>query len=81
MNNPHIEDGDDLVIRFKQDSIVEVFESEDAELDEPVEERFSEGEEVEVTVFGVDEHKIDVQFGDCSIAFIRREGIEIISVN
>ena len=77
----HIEEADDLVIRFKQETLLEIFEHEDVELHAPVEERFDLGEEVEVTVFGVDLDRLDVQFGDGTVAFIRREQVEIVKIN
>ena len=77
----NIEVNDDVVLKFKQKSIVEVYEYEDIELNEPVEETFEENEEVEITICGVDEDKFDVQFGDGTIAFIRKDSVEIVSVN
>ena len=77
----NIEVNDDVVLKFKQKSIVEVYEYEDVELNEPVEEIFEENEEVEITICGVDADKFDVQFGDGTIAFIRKDSVEIVSVN
>ena len=77
----NIEVNDDVVLKFKQKSIVEVYEYEDVELNEPVEEIFEENEEVEITICGVDADKFDVQFGDGTIAFIRKHSVEIVSVN
>ena len=76
-----IEVNDDVILKFKQKSIVEVYEYEDAELNQPIEEIFDEGEETEVTICGIDSHKFDVQFGDGTIAFIRKDSVEIVSVN
>jgi preprotein translocase subunit YajC len=76
-----IEVNDDVVLKFKQKSIVEVYEYEDAELDSPIEENFEEGEEIEITICGVDADKFDVQFDDGTIAFIRKDSVEIVSVN
>lgn len=76
-----IEEGDDVVIQFNEKTAIEVFESEDFELEEPVEEIFEAGDQLEVTVFGVDDIKLDVQFGDGSIAFIHRDQVKIISIN
>lgn len=77
----HIEEGDDVVIQFNEKTAIEVFESEDFELDEPVEEIFEAGDQLEVTVFGVDSIKLDVQFGDGSVAFIHRDQIRVVSIN
>ena len=77
----HLEEADDIKLRFLYNTVIEVFEYEDTELHRPVEERFDEGEEIDVTVFGVDAHKIDVQFGDGSVAFIRRDVVEVVEIN
>jgi hypothetical protein len=77
----YLEEGDDVKFRFVSDSVIEVFESEDAELDSPVEERFGAGEEVEGTLFGVDSIKFDFQFGDGSVAFIHRDLVEVVEIN
>lgn len=77
----YLEDGDDVKLRFKKDSIVEVFEYEDAELDDAVEEQFKKGEEIEVIVCGFDGEKIDIQFGDGSIAFIRLSTVNVVEIN
>jgi hypothetical protein len=77
----YIEEGDDVVIQFNKKTAIEVFESEDFELNESVEEIFEADEQVEVTVFGVDDIKLDVQFGDGSIAFIHRNQVKVISIN
>lgn len=82
MKNLKLENSDDIVIRFKQESIVEVFEHDDTEMNEPVEERFHQNEEVEVTLFDdPNEHSLSVQFGDGSIAFIMQHAVEIVEVN
>ena len=76
-----IEDGDDVKMSFKKKTLLEIFESEDAELDNPVQEVFNEGEVFEVTIFGVDKDKYDVQFGDGSVSFIRKDDVNVIEVN
>lgn len=82
MKNLKLENSDDLVIRFKQDSLIEVFEHEDTEMNEPVEDKFNKGETVEVTLFDdPNEHSLSVQFGDGSIAFIMQSAVEIVEVN
>lgn len=77
----NLEEADDIKLRFLYNTVIEVFEYADTDLHRPVEERFNEGEEIEVTVFGVDEHKIDIQFGDGSVAFIRRDVVEVVEIN
>ena len=77
----NIEDGDDVKFSFKKKTLLEIYESDDSELDNPVEEIFNEGEVFEVTVFGIDKHKYDVQFGDGSVSFIRKADVNVIEVN
>lgn len=77
----NIEDGDDVKFSFKKKTLLEIYESDDSELDNPVREIFNEGEVFEVTVFGIDKHKYDVQFGDGSVAFIRKADVNVIEVN
>jgi len=76
-----IEIADDVVLRFKTDTTLEVFGNDDVDLETPVEESFKENEEFEVTIFGVDEHKLDCQFGDGTVTFIRKKDVEIVSIN
>jgi hypothetical protein len=66
---------------FKKDTELEIYESEDFELEEPNVDVFKKGEKFEVDIFGVDDRKYDVQFGDGSVAFIRKDNVEIVSVN
>ena len=76
-----IEDGDSVIMYFKKDTELEIYESEDFELEEPNVDVFKKGEKFEVDIFGVDDIKYDVQFGDGSVAFIRKDNVEIVSVN
>ena len=76
-----IEENDDVVFKFKETTIVEVFEHEDFELNKPIEDVFEAGDISDVTIFGVNEHAYDIQFGDGSVAFIRKKLVEIVSVN
>ena len=76
-----IQVNDDVILKIKNNVIIEVFEYEDFDLDNPIEELFNKDEKIEVTICGIDEHKFDVQFGDGSIAFIRRDLVEVVSVN
>jgi hypothetical protein len=71
-------EGEDVILRFVCKTALEIFEHEDIDLHEPVEEIFEEGEEIEVAVFGIDERTVSVQFGDSSIAFIHRSCIEFM---
>ena len=76
-----IQENDDVKLKFKGDVIIEVYEYEDFELNEPIEELFNKDEEIEVTICGIDSYKFDVQFGDGSIAFIRRDLVDVVSIN
>jgi hypothetical protein len=73
-----LEAGDDVIVKFIGKTVVEVFEYEDIDLHEPVEELFEAGEEIEVNVVSVNEFSLDVQFGDGSIAFISPRFIEFV---
>ncbi len=77
----NIEIDDSVVLKFKKQTIVEIYESKNDKLDDPLTDLFKKNEEVEVTIYGVDEEKFDVQFGDGTIAFIRKDDVKIISVN
>jgi len=77
----NIEEGDSVIMYFNQDTELEIFDSEDFELEEPNSDIFKKGEEFEVDIFGVDDIKYDVQFGDGSVAFIRKDNVTIVSVN
>ena len=76
-----IEENDDVVFKFKGATIVEVFEDADFELNKPVEDLFEAGETIEVTILDVNEIAYDIQFGDGSVAFIRKDLVEVVSVN
>jgi hypothetical protein len=80
-NGGYIQDGDDVKMAFNKKTVLEIYESDDSELDNPVEEIFNEGEVFEVIIFGIDKYKYDVQFGDGSVAFIRKEDVNVIEVN
>jgi preprotein translocase subunit YajC len=77
----HIEEADDVILKFKEDSIVEVYEHEDIELHEPVEEKFTKDEVIDVTVCSVNEDNYGIQFGDGTVSFIRKDMVEVIAVN
>jgi hypothetical protein len=71
-------EGEDVILRFTNKTVVEVFEHEDTDLHKPVEEIFDANEEIEVAIFGVDEHNLSVQFGDGSVAFIHRSFVQFM---
>jgi hypothetical protein len=77
----HIEEADDVIFKFKEDSIIEVYEHEDIELHEPVEEKFTKDEVIDVTVCSVNEDNYGIQFGDGTVSFIRKDMVEVIAVN
>jgi hypothetical protein len=70
-----------LILSFKNRTALEHYESEDFELDAPREKIWEAGEEFEVNVVDVDDVKFDVQFGDGSLAFIRKEEVTVHSCN
>jgi len=76
-----IEENDDVVFKFKGNTIVEVFEHEDFELHKPVEELFEAGEVIDVAVIGINDNHYDIEFGDGSVAFLRKDLVEVVSVN
>lgn len=78
MKTHELEDGDDVVFKFLGNTVIEVYEEEDVELNVPVEEAFSEGDEIDVTVCSVNEHSIGVQFGDGSVSFIHPDSVEFV---
>lgn len=75
-----IEEGDDIIFKFKEDSIIEVYEYEDIELHEPIEERFSKGENIEVTICSINEVNYGVQFGDGTISFIHKDMVDLLKI-
>jgi hypothetical protein len=77
----HIEEADDVILKFKEDSIIEVYEHEDIELYEPVEERFSKDEVIDVTICSINEENYGIQFGDGTISFIHKNMVEVVAVN
>jgi hypothetical protein len=78
MKTQDFEEGDDVVFMFLGDTLIEVFENEDIDLHQPVEETFAKGDEIDVTVCSVDERAIGIQFGDGSITFIHPESVEFL---
>lgn len=77
----HIEEADDVIFKFKEDSIIEVYEHEDIELHEPVEEQFTKDEVIDVTICSVNEDNYGIQFGDGTVSFIRKDMVEVVAVN
>lgn len=75
-----LEPGDEVLIRFKRKTALEVYESEDLTLDNPVEKIFEEGEEILIGIAEADEVKIGAELGS-GIAFILPDSVEIISIN
>lgn len=77
MNTFEIKHGDDIVLKFLHDTELGVYEYEDNDIFEPVQEIFKQGEEIGVTAFDIGEH-IGVQFGDGSVTFIDRNLVELV---
>ena len=80
-NNEQIEVNDDVVFSFKDKTIIEIFEHEDVELNNPVDESFDKNENIDVTVCSIDENNYGVQFGDGTISFIPKKFLDIVSIN
>ncbi len=78
MKIQELEDGDDVVLKFLGETIIEVYEDEDVELHAPVDELFKTGDQISVTVCSVDEHSLGVQFGDGSVSFLHPTSVEFI---
>jgi len=72
---------DDIVIQIKENSVIEIFEYEDYELNNPTEMVFAKGDELECTILECDDHKIDVQFFNGTVAFLRHSIYEVVSIN
>lgn len=72
---------DDVLLEIKEDSIIELFHYEDYELNSPIEKRYKQGDEIECTILEVDENKLDIQFFDGFICFLRHSLYEIVSIN
>jgi len=72
------------MIKFKQDTTLQVIEGYDEENDnitEEVEETFKEGELVDADIVSDDDDSdyVDIQFGDGSVAFrIQRDCFEVV---
>jgi len=73
-----IEDGDEVVFEFKDDSWLEMYEDEEFPTSEIA---FQSGEEFEVVVFAQDPSHYHVKFPDDSVAFIPKDEVIIVAVN
>jgi len=73
------QDGDELVLKFKQDSWLELYEQ--GEEYPSIEIPFQAGETFEVTLFGVDDYQFHAVMDDGSLAFIPKNEVEIVAVN
>jgi hypothetical protein len=78
-----LEINDDLLVKFKADTLLEVYEYDDSECNHGVEEEFKSGEEMEVTLLDINEqgNTLTVQFPDSAVTFLSLEFIEILKVN
>lgn len=71
---------DDIAIRFKENTVLEVYEYEN-DLDDYVEEQWRQGDVEEVTVLDVTDYSYTVQFGDGTVSFVPKSFIDVISIN
>ena len=76
-----IQINDDVVFEFLEDTILEIYEGSDVEMDIPVEELWEKGESIHGTICDITPSFFGVQFGDGSFAFINRMDITVKSVN
>jgi len=79
--NLNIQINDDVRFEFNQDTILDVYENSDPEMDEPVEELFKEGSIIEGTVCDITDSFYGVQLGDGSFTFINKMDVIIKQVN
>ena len=77
----NIQTHDDIVIRFKETTVLELYEYDDVEMNDYVEEQWDQGDKEEVTVLDVTDYSYTVQFGDSSVAFVPKSFIDVISIN
>lgn len=79
----NLEINDDLLVKFRKDTLLEVYEYDDLECDFGVEEEFKSGEKIEVTVLDINEqgNTLTVQFPDSAVTFLPLEFIEILEIN
>ena len=69
---------DEVVMKFKQDTWLEIFEDED----EPSrEELFQSGEMFEVTILEADDIRYAIQFPDGSVAYVGKGEVEVVAIN
>ena len=78
MNTFDIEEGDDIVLKFLKDTVLEIYEYEDEDMFDPEQEFFKQGEEIDVTAFEIDGPNMGVQFEDGSVTFINRSFVELV---
>jgi len=76
-----IQTHDDIVIRFKETTVLEVYEYDDTEFENYVEEQWNQGDVEEVTVLDVTDYSYTVQFGDSSVAFVPKSFIDVVTIN
>jgi hypothetical protein len=83
MSIQELEINDDLLVKFKRDTLLEVYEYDDSDCDYGVEEVFKSGEEIEVTILDINEqgNTLTVQFPDSAVTFLPLEFIEILEIN
>ena len=76
-----IEVNDDVVFSFVRPTVLEIYTEADTDLHSPEDEVFDEDEQIEVTILVVDDYSYTVQFGDGSVAFLRKNDVKIFSIN
>ena len=73
-----VEIGDEIVIHFKQDSWLELYEEDEYP---SMEIPFQAGENFEVKVFDLDDYQYHVTLDDGSLAFIPKDEVVVDAIN
>ena len=76
-----IQINDDVIFEMVEDTILEVYDNEDIEMYNPVEEEWRAGEKLEATICDIQNNFYGAQFGDSSFNFIHKDSVNIIPVN
>jgi hypothetical protein len=79
--NQNIQTNDDVILELIEDTILEIYEGQDVEMDVPVEELWNKGQLIECTVCDITPGFYGVQLGDGSFTFINKTSVVIKQVN
>jgi hypothetical protein len=76
-----VEINDDVVLELIEDTILEIYEGSDVEMDIPVEELWQKGSLIEGTVCDINPSFYGIQLGDGSFTFVSKMDVLIRSIN